>query len=179
MVPEAELPQYPLRREPQVRGQVRLVIFRDGAGVPFDVSACGGTHVPHAAMAAPVVVLRTERVRGGLTRVVFMAGEEASAYLGGVYAQLVAEQSTEFRPAIAPVEAEPVENDPPTTSSADDPVATASNVACPTPPSPQPDPRFTATAAELEKAGVKDFQLDYALKTLKRLATPPVKTAAN
>lgn len=29
--------------------------------------------------------------------------------LGGVYAQLVAEQSTEFRPAIAPVEAEPVE----------------------------------------------------------------------
>ena len=43
----------------------------------------------------------------------------------------------------------------------------------------KPDPRFTATAAELEKAGVKDFQLDYALKTLKRLATPPVKTAAN
>jgi carboxyl-terminal processing protease len=33
-----------------------------------------------------------------------------------------------------------------------------------------PDPRFTATAAELEKKGVKDFQLDYALKTLKRLA---------
>ena len=32
------------------------------------------------------------------------------------------------------------------------------------------DPRFAATAAELEKKGVKDFQLDYALKTLKRLA---------
>ena len=32
------------------------------------------------------------------------------------------------------------------------------------------DPRFTATAAELEKKGVKDFQLDYAIKTLKRLA---------
>ncbi|HZF42485.1 MAG TPA: S41 family peptidase [Sphingomonadaceae bacterium] len=43
----------------------------------------------------------------------------------------------------------------------------------------KPDPRFAATAAELEKAGVKDFQLDYALKTLKRLAVPPVKTAAN
>ena len=28
------------------------------------------------------------------------------------------------------------------------------------------------TAAQLEKAGVKDFQLDYALKTLKRLAGP-------
>ena len=34
------------------------------------------------------------------------------------------------------------------------------------------DPRFAFTAAELEKKGVKDFQLDYALKTLKRLAGP-------
>jgi carboxyl-terminal processing protease len=31
------------------------------------------------------------------------------------------------------------------------------------------DPRFAATAAELEKKGVKDFQLDYAIRTLKRL----------
>jgi carboxyl-terminal processing protease len=30
------------------------------------------------------------------------------------------------------------------------------------------DPRFTLTAADLEKQGVKDFQLDYALKTLRR-----------
>jgi len=35
------------------------------------------------------------------------------------------------------------------------------------------DPRFAATAAELEKKGVKDFQLDYAVKTLKRLAPKP------
>lgn len=84
-VPEEELSRYPLRRETKVRGQVRLVIFRGGDGQPFDVSACGGTHVPHASLAAPVVVLRTERIRGGVTRVVFMAGEEAGAYLGGVY----------------------------------------------------------------------------------------------
>src|SRR5215213_6211087 len=32
------------------------------------------------------------------------------------------------------------------------------------------DPRFSASAEELEKKGVKDFQLDYAIKTLKRLA---------
>ena len=32
------------------------------------------------------------------------------------------------------------------------------------------DPRFAATAEELEKKGVKDFQLEYAIKTLKRLA---------
>ena len=30
------------------------------------------------------------------------------------------------------------------------------------------DPRFTQTAAELEEQGIKDFQLDYALKTLRR-----------
>jgi carboxyl-terminal processing protease len=40
------------------------------------------------------------------------------------------------------------------------------------------DPRFTATAAELEKKGVKDFQLDYALKTLKRLGPAGRATAA-
>jgi carboxyl-terminal processing protease len=40
---------------------------------------------------------------------------------------------------------------------------------------PTPDPRFTAKADELKKEGVKDFQLAYALNTLKRLAatTPP------
>ena len=42
----------------------------------------------------------------------------------------------------------------------------------------RPDPRFIATAAELEKKGVKDYQLDYALKTLRRLAPAPVAVAA-
>lgn len=40
------------------------------------------------------------------------------------------------------------------------------------------DPRFAATAAELEKKGVKDFQLDYAIRTLKRLAPAPVSPNA-
>ena len=39
------------------------------------------------------------------------------------------------------------------------------------------DPRFMFTPAELEKSGVKDFQLDYAIKTLKRLA-PRTNVAA-
>jgi len=38
------------------------------------------------------------------------------------------------------------------------------------------DPRFAFTAEELEKKGIKDFQLHYALNTLKRLA--PAKSAA-
>ncbi len=40
------------------------------------------------------------------------------------------------------------------------------------------DPRFSATAAELEKKGVKDFQLDYALRTLKRLGAKPAALAS-
>ena len=34
-----------------------------------------------------------------------------------------------------------------------------------------PDPRFTAKAEELEKKGIKDFQLYYAMNTLKRLGS--------
>jgi carboxyl-terminal processing protease len=40
------------------------------------------------------------------------------------------------------------------------------------------DPRFSATAAELEKKGIKDFQLDYAIKALKRLAPAAVSAPA-
>jgi len=40
------------------------------------------------------------------------------------------------------------------------------------------DPRFAQTAAQLDKAGVKDFQLDYAIKTIARLGPPVTKTAA-
>lgn len=36
-----------------------------------------------------------------------------------------------------------------------------------------PDPRFSATAEQLKARGVTDFQLDYALKTIARLATLP------
>ncbi len=43
-----------------------------------------------------------------------------------------------------------------------------------------PDPRFAATADDLKKKGIIDFQLDYATKLLTRLAPglPPVQTAA-
>ncbi len=44
----------------------------------------------------------------------------------------------------------------------------------------KPDPRFAATAENLKKAGVKDFQLDYAIKTIARLGkvTPALASAA-
>jgi carboxyl-terminal processing protease len=41
-----------------------------------------------------------------------------------------------------------------------------------------PDPRFAAKPVELEKKGVKDFQLYYAMNTLKRLASPPYIASA-
>ncbi|WP_129793435.1 S41 family peptidase [Sphingosinicella sp. CPCC 101087] len=40
----------------------------------------------------------------------------------------------------------------------------------------RPDPRFAATAEELEQRGIEDFQLHYALQTISRLG--PVRTAA-
>jgi len=42
------------------------------------------------------------------------------------------------------------------------------------------DPRFSASAAELEKKGIKDFQLYYALNTIKRITAPiaPLPTIA-
>jgi carboxyl-terminal processing protease len=39
------------------------------------------------------------------------------------------------------------------------------------------DPRFSAKSEELEKKGIKDFQLYYALNTLKRLAPAPAPAA--
>src|SRR5436305_8204649 len=42
-----------------------------------------------------------------------------------------------------------------------------------------PDPRFSAKPEELEKKGIKDFQLDYALKTLKRLVGPVTTASAD
>ena len=41
------------------------------------------------------------------------------------------------------------------------------------------DPRFTATSEELEKQGVKDFQMHYALQTLSRLGPEGMKVAIN
>lgn len=80
-VDEAELSQYPLRRPPKVRGRVRLVAIgesvRDDPASAWELSACGGTHVRCTAEVAPIVVLRCERVRGGLARVTFRAGWEA------------------------------------------------------------------------------------------------------
>lgn len=84
-VPHTSLGAYSLRRATALTGDVRLVIFRDAAGQPFDVSACAGTHLPLGNMAAPVTVLGLESIKAGLTRVTFRAGPEAAEYLSDLY----------------------------------------------------------------------------------------------
>ncbi len=43
---------------------------------------------------------------------------------------------------------------------------------------PAADPRFAFTAAELEAKGIEDFQLHYAINTMKRLAPKPARVAS-
>lgn len=71
-VDEGELEHYPLRRPPKVSGRIRLVQMGD-----WETSACGGTHLRSTAEAAPIKLLKRERVKGGLTRVYACAGLEA------------------------------------------------------------------------------------------------------
>ena len=40
------------------------------------------------------------------------------------------------------------------------------------------DPKFAATPEQLKKAGIEDFQLDYAVKTIARLGPMPVPAPA-
>ncbi len=71
-IDELELEHYPLRRPPKVKGRIRLVQMGD-----FELSACGGTHLRSTAEALPIKLLGQARVKGGLTRVRFVAGWEA------------------------------------------------------------------------------------------------------
>jgi len=71
---DAEAAAMPLRKESQRAGVLRLVEVLD-----FDLSACGGTHVPRTGVIGLIVVTGTERFKGG-SRVSFLCGGRA---LGG------------------------------------------------------------------------------------------------
>ncbi len=71
-VEDSELSYYPLRRPPKVKGRIRLVQMGD-----WELSACGGTHVKQSSEVAPLKILKSERIRSGLTRVSFKVGLEA------------------------------------------------------------------------------------------------------
>ena len=61
----------PLRKEPARSGTLRIVDVED-----FDVSACGGTHVPRTGVVGMIAVSAVERVKGA-SRVSFVCGGRA------------------------------------------------------------------------------------------------------
>jgi alanyl-tRNA synthetase len=70
-VGEAEAARMPLRKEPSRSGELRLVHVAD-----FDLSACGGTHVPSTGVIGIIAVAGWERFKGG-TRLTFVCGGRA------------------------------------------------------------------------------------------------------
>jgi len=70
-VSEEEAALLPLRKEPLRTGTLRLVDVTD-----FDLSACGGTHVPRTGMVGMIAVAGWERFKGA-SRVSFVAGGRA------------------------------------------------------------------------------------------------------
>ncbi len=71
-IDEAEIDNYPLRRTPKVSGRIRIVKIGD-----YDYSACGGTHLRSTTEALPIKIIGSEKIKGNLTRIYFMAGQEA------------------------------------------------------------------------------------------------------
>jgi alanyl-tRNA synthetase len=70
-VTREEAGRFPLRKAPDVEGMVRVVEVSD-----YDWSACGGTHVARSGEVGMLLLLGTERYKGG-TRVSFVAGGRA------------------------------------------------------------------------------------------------------
>jgi alanyl-tRNA synthetase len=67
-LPRDEAMKLPLRKPPEVEGEVRVVEVRG-----YDWSACGGTHVARTGEVGIIAIVGTERYKGG-TRVSFLAG---------------------------------------------------------------------------------------------------------
>lgn len=68
-----ELARLPLRRDPKVTTNVRIIDI-DG----FDLSPCGGTHAVRTGQVGPVRIVGVERHKGGL-RLSFLTGRRALA----------------------------------------------------------------------------------------------------
>jgi alanyl-tRNA synthetase len=68
---DEEASRLPLRKEPVRTGQLRLVEVEG-----FDLSACGGTHVPQTGVIGIIAVAAWERFKGA-TRLTFVCGERA------------------------------------------------------------------------------------------------------
>ncbi|MFC4617561.1 DHHA1 domain-containing protein [Camelliibacillus cellulosilyticus] len=70
-VEEDDLKNYPLRKAPKVKENIRLVIIED-----VDYNACGGTHPIRTGEVGPIQILATERNQNA-TRIHFICGWRA------------------------------------------------------------------------------------------------------
>ncbi|AOV06245.1 alanyl-tRNA editing protein [Sporosarcina ureilytica] len=68
-VTDDELHQYPLRKQIQATGEIRLVIIPE-----FDYNGCGGTHPEYTGQVSSLKILSAEKHRGN-TRVHFVCGK--------------------------------------------------------------------------------------------------------
>ncbi|KPL57595.1 alanyl-tRNA editing protein [Rossellomorea vietnamensis] len=68
-VTEAELSDYPLRKQPAVTGEIRLVIIPD-----FDYNGCGGTHPRSTSEVGAIKILDWEKHKGHI-RLQFICGD--------------------------------------------------------------------------------------------------------
>jgi len=77
IVEKNEVENFPLRKQlsEKVSGKVRIIKIGD-----YDYSACGGYHVSNTGEIGLVKILKTEKVKGNLTRVYFIAGLKALDY---------------------------------------------------------------------------------------------------
>jgi alanyl-tRNA synthetase len=75
--PAAELAALPLRRDPKVIADVRVVAIGD-----FDYSPCGGTHCARTSQLAAIRITGVERYKG-MTRVTFTTARRGRAELFG------------------------------------------------------------------------------------------------
>jgi alanyl-tRNA synthetase len=81
---EAEAAAMPLRKESLRSGTLRLIDVTE-----FDLSACGGTHVPRTGMVGVIAVAGWERFKGG-SRIEFVCGGRALASHGRLRDQVTA-----------------------------------------------------------------------------------------
>lgn len=77
IVSKKEVDKFPLRKNisEKVKDKVRIIKIGE-----YDYSACGGFHVRNTGEIGLVKILKTEKVKGNLTRVYFVAGLKALDY---------------------------------------------------------------------------------------------------
>ncbi|SHH50976.1 alanyl-tRNA editing protein [Thermosipho atlanticus] len=77
VVEKEDLDKFPLRKKvsDKIKGKIRIIKIGE-----YDYSACAGYHVKNTGEIGFVKIIKTEKVKGSLTRVYFVAGLKALSY---------------------------------------------------------------------------------------------------